>query len=105
MPLWLTFQSSDPTCSESIITIFKDGDDVRQDTLCLQVSRAEPLRAPSKGWRAIPCDIRREGGQPLVMLKGRVTCGTIRCAKSLDAFVSMFGDPGCWGTRLFLQPL
>ena len=46
VPLWLTFQSSDPTCSESIITIFKDGDDVRQDTLCLQMFNIMQVQTP-----------------------------------------------------------
>ena len=39
-PLWLQFKRADPTtlCKDPIGIIFKDGDDLRQDMLILQVS-------------------------------------------------------------------
>jgi|EP01046_Picozoa_sp_COSAG06_P013361 hypothetical protein len=36
VPLWLVFENYDPT-AEPVYIIFKDGDDVRQDTLVLQL--------------------------------------------------------------------
>lgn len=39
-PLWLQFKHADPTtlCKDPIGIIFKDGDDLRQDMLILQVA-------------------------------------------------------------------
>jgi phosphatidylinositol-4,5-bisphosphate 3-kinase len=45
-PLWLQFKRADPSSlsSDPIGIIFKDGDDLRQDMLILQV---RPIRGPA----------------------------------------------------------
>lgn len=51
-PLWLQFKRADPTTlsKDPIGIIFKDGDDLRQDMLILQVSCCR-----STMWACIPC--------------------------------------------------
>ena len=38
-PLWLVFENYDRTCAQDVFLIFKNGDDLRQDMLTLQMIR------------------------------------------------------------------
>lgn len=53
-PLWIVFQNSDKL-GHDIYLIFKNGDDLRQDMLTLQM-----LRIMDRIWKREGLDLRRE---------------------------------------------
>jgi hypothetical protein len=56
-PLWIVFENDDPY-GDDIYIIFKNGDDLRQDMLTLQM-----IRIMDKLWKNEGLDLRYDGAQ------------------------------------------